>query len=896
MEHDVRRVDELDKGFLLAGSLQPSQTAAVLSLASDRSFTDNRNALMPSQTFAEFSPASARSSTQDRDGLPHRHRQQGSPPATGVPAIQDGVYRAEQRLTKVEEILDRQQSDLLGGIEDLLHRNKDSYEEFLIKQIDGLASELSRQSEKIVDVLRFLTKAELSVAAHELSGDMRHQMSRDEIEQSARDLQEQISADKSHQDGLGNGLPSTLSVDEDDRPPTMEERPEVISPNDIFVKPRIETRRPWFLEEDEQTNNRSSMAGQWFHHLDEDPIQQGPKTAVEYDSSTVVDLDSDLDPVGSRDPRAMEHTYKQFWKRTNHILEVQLQRQADQIMNALNSSSKMELIPSTISKRQQGAKTDTFHATAADHEVMGDHLAPGTSYLQQPSMSFKPKSRVRIDASAQSFATGGESITASSASGAVGASYSSSIPPNGLRLSKTNMQFAQDLLTSNVDAINELTNAMQRHDLPEYWRKGKAWLHEPDRTSTLGMMLESTHFERFVSLVILANTVFITYSTDYAVRNPNEQVTPFITTVESLFQVFYILELMLKIVVHRFFFFTNKDFLWNILDCVLAFGAMYDLIMTQVVTKLLDDESADSMVSRGNSGTSNGFSLTFLRVLRLCRLTKVMRIFRVMRFFSELNVLLRVVSSSLRPLFWCTVMLVVFFYIFAVIFVHGTASCLGDDEVKDATKTAMYERFGSVLKSMLSLMKATTGGGDWGTIAEPLLEVAPFYYSLFLFFIIFVFLALLNILTGIFVDRAFKAVADDKDGMALEKLYTDRAVVADLCRLYCAMTGEDIDAPVSISSDTFHTFMSSPVMRARLAVLDLEIWDAEQFFKMLCSISRSHDVDLQSFVTGCMQLRGDAKRITMQAVLADVQRIKRTLSTQFSSVTSAPLKSAMHVF
>jgi len=177
-------------------------------------------------------------------------------------------------------------------------------------------------------------------------------------------------------------------------------------------------------------------------------------------------------------------------------------------------------------------------------------------------------------------------------------------------------------------------------------------------------------------------------------------------------------------------------------------------------------------------------------------------------------------------------------------------------------------------------MQATTGGGDWGVISEPLIRVGAYYYALFLFFIVFVILALLNILTGIFVDRAFKAVADDKDGMALEKLHTDRAVVRDLCRLYCAMTGEDIDSPATISSDTFQLFMGSPVMRARLAVLDLEIWDSHQFFKMLCSISKSHDVDLQSFVTGCMQLRGQAKRLTLQAVHQDVQRMKKTVKDQ----------------
>jgi len=176
---------------------------------------------------------------------------------------------------------------------------------------------------------------------------------------------------------------------------------------------------------------------------------------------------------------------------------------------------------------------------------------------------------------------------------------------------------------------------------------------------------------------------------------------------------------------------------------------------------------------------------------------------------------------------------------------------------------------------MISLYKASTGGADWGDVAEPLLLCGYTYYGLFLFFIAFVILALLNILTGLFVDRAMRGVAEDKDGMAIEKLHSDRAVVADLCKIFCAMTGEDVDTSSTISQERFQQFLSSPVMRARLAVLDLEIWDSENFFKMLTSISQTSDIDLATFVTGCMQLRGPAKRVNLQAVHSEVRNVKQ---------------------
>merc|ERR1719160_1442641 len=100
--------------------------------------------------------------------------------------------------------------------------------------------------------------------------------------------------------------------------------------------------------------------------------------------------------------------------------------------------------------------------------------------------------------------------------------------------------------------------------------------------------------------------------------------------------------------------------------------------------------------NHAGAGTNQGFSMTYLRLLRLLKLTKVIRIFRVMKFFNELNVLLQVVSSTLRPLFWCTCMLLVFFYIFAVIFVNGTAAFLALESSNTTTKVYLKDHFGSV--------------------------------------------------------------------------------------------------------------------------------------------------------------------------------------------------------
>lgn len=444
-----------------------------------------------------------------------------------------------------------------------------------------------------------------------------------------------------------------------------------------------------------------------------------------------------------------------------------------------------------------------------------------------------------------------------------------------LNSARSNMHFAQDLLGAyggTQHGIDELAKAMRRCELPTAYQHRAAFglSSEPERIGSLADFLHSDLFEQVVAVGILSNAIFIAYSTDYAVKHPQDPSTTAIAVVEIVFQAFFVIELFLKLLVHRLYLYMGSDLIWNILDSILVLAALYDITMTHIFDDL-GNANAD------RSGAKNGFSFTFIRVLRLVRLTKVVRIFRVMRFFSELNVLLRVMLSSLRPLFWCTFMLLVFFYMFAVIFVSGTAAYLADEDADENTKSKLRESFGSVAKSILSLSQASTGGKDWADVADPLDAIGHAYYVLFLIFIAFVLIALLNILTGIFVDRAFKAVANDKDGMALEHLHQDRQVVADLCRLHCAITGKDIDAGATISADAWRQFTGSPVMRARLAVLDLEIWDSSQFFNMLTSINGKKEVDLPDFVVGCMQLRGLAKRVSTQAIHADLKMMRKTL-------------------
>merc|ERR1719487_1045274 len=100
---------------------------------------------------------------------------------------------------------------------------------------------------------------------------------------------------------------------------------------------------------------------------------------------------------------------------------------------------------------------------------------------------------------------------------------------------------------------------------------------------------------------------------------------------------------------------------------------------------------------------------------------------------------------------------------------------------------------------MESLYMACTGGEDWRAFSEPLKDAGQLYYFTFIFFIAFVSLAVLNMLTGIFTEKAIRVASSDKAGVLLEHLQNEREMVEELCRTFLSISGKDFNEHAKIS-------------------------------------------------------------------------------------------------
>merc|ERR1712113_1067003 len=67
-----------------------------------------------------------------------------------------------------------------------------------------------------------------------------------------------------------------------------------------------------------------------------------------------------------------------------------------------------------------------------------------------------------------------------------------------------------------------------------------------------------------------------------------------------------------------------------------------------------------------------------------------------------------------------------------------------------------------------TLQIAITGGADWADIAQPLMSISPLLVFCFTLYVAFAVLCVLNIATGVFVQKAFKTKMHDDDAMLVE--------------------------------------------------------------------------------------------------------------------------------
>lgn len=372
------------------------------------------------------------------------------------------------------------------------------------------------------------------------------------------------------------------------------------------------------------------------------------------------------------------------------------------------------------------------------------------------------------------------------------------------------------------------------------------------------IVVRSAWFDQLVCCFICINALTIGIQTNYSAVHPKDPLPHGFRVIEIIFCVLFTFELAIRIAVWRFRFLVMSGWQWNVFDAIIVGLQLLEEVLSQFQHKTIVQ------------------NLSVTRVLRILRLIRVIRLVRILRLIRELRTLVSSISNSMKSLGWTVLLLTLMIYTVSLYLTQlvtdhrkgyepgmPVSACSSPDSNLDE----LDRYYGTLLSTMLSLFQAITGGLDWDNLLLPLLEeMSPGIALLFTMYIAFTVFAMMNVVTGIFVESVVISAKADKDFMLLNNVR----------EIFNTMEG-GLDTG-TMSWDDFQGKLDSPQMQQFFKGLDLDPCEARSLFKLL-DVDDSGLVDADEFLSGCFRLRGPAKALDMALLYREV----RNLSTRVKS-------------
>lgn len=374
----------------------------------------------------------------------------------------------------------------------------------------------------------------------------------------------------------------------------------------------------------------------------------------------------------------------------------------------------------------------------------------------------------------------------------------------------------------------------------------------------LRRVVRSTAFETFFCCVIVSNTVYIGFETDYMARNHSQKVPTSFYVIQYSYLFVFVLELAMRLLADgKSFWVSRSNWAWNWLDAFVVAGAIFEAVTSAIA--LVGETVSDSLAGVGN--------IRIVRIVRIARLLRIFRISRVMRFMSALRTLVYSIIGTLTSLFWAIILLILIIYTFGVIFTQVAGDHLSDERMAGETGSTKDEElatfYGSLPTSMFTLFMSIAAGISWEQVVSPLFSVGWPWAALFTIFIAFTYFAVLNIVTANFCQSAIDSAAFDQELIMHRQKMQKKAYSKLISRLFSSI---DTNGSGRMSLKEMERHFQEKEVQAYLQSLELEPADAWSLFKLL-DVDEDFGIEMDEFVSGCMRLRGFAKKVDLAELI-----------------------------
>jgi len=392
----------------------------------------------------------------------------------------------------------------------------------------------------------------------------------------------------------------------------------------------------------------------------------------------------------------------------------------------------------------------------------------------------------------------------------------------------------------------------------------------------------------FTSMIlVLLNTAVIGYETQLMTQyhinralgdNDISFDDTWFKAAEVIFLVWMVIEVVVNAYAQRWDFVTGKDSYWN----------LFDMAIVAISTAMLLVQAV---------------SVTFLRVLRLFRLGKIMRVFRAFKFLRGVRSMVISMSGSFMHLVSAMLVMCVFIYVVSLVLMQGIASDAEErndfyglpitrnakvgtvfefasgmmPHAGDVSHAGDWERvntlYGSIDRAMMTLFLSVSNGITWSAAAEPIAKLGTFYGMVWTAFMAFMLFGMLNVLTGIFVDAAIKAMMNDRDNMIQAQMDERDSLVSTIHAVFKDM---DADGSGNITEAEFDVLLRDEELALYLSALGIQHREAKCLFTLLDE-DQSGKLTIDEFVNGFLKLKGGAKAFDTALLMAENLKIRKKL-------------------
>jgi len=357
------------------------------------------------------------------------------------------------------------------------------------------------------------------------------------------------------------------------------------------------------------------------------------------------------------------------------------------------------------------------------------------------------------------------------------------------------------------------------------------------RQEPIKAIVENDVFDYVMGIILCLNAASIGWEVNYKASHIDEATPDYFKVAEICFCVAFTIEVTLRMLAYKIAFLYRKDWQWNVFDSV--------IVILQIV-ELLTQEAEGPDPEDSGSGTFEAVS--FLKILKFGR---VVRLVRMVRFIPSLKSMVYLIAASLGSFFWTIMLMMLLIYGVAIYFT---------DVVTDYRKARgeqanqeIVDSWGTLMFSVLSLYQAILGGIDWRDLFDPLnKEVSsPLVVLLFLLYIAFATLVMLNLVTGVFVEGAQRIIRQDKDA----------ELVKHVKKLF-AKTDRNDDSEITWAEFERRIGENDKSIDDYFKAVDLNRDEARNLFKLL-DHDESGSLCADEFVHGCLRLKGPAKSVDL---------------------------------